>query len=104
MIDVKKIICLSIFLVAMINISAQRPEVPAMKPEQTEDWSRFDPDSTLIRPGYITVIHNGIVIQNHAELKGPSEYIGIPKYKYHESKRPLMLQNHTIPVPSETSG
>jgi hypothetical protein len=59
---------------------------------------RFDPDSTLIRPGYITVIHNGILIQNHVELKGPTEYIGIPKYKYHESKRPLMLQNHTNPV------
>lgn len=59
---------------------------------------RFDPDSTLIKPGYITVIHNGILIQNHSELKGPTEYIGIPKYKYHEMKRPFMLQNHTNPV------
>ena len=59
---------------------------------------RFDPDSTLIRPGYITVIHNGIVIQNHVELKGPTEYIGIPKYKYHASRLPIQLQNHSNPV------
>jgi len=59
---------------------------------------RFDPDSSLVRPGYITVIHNGVLIQNHAELKGPTEFIGIPRYRYHERKGPLMLQNHTNPV------
>lgn len=59
---------------------------------------RFDPDSTLIRPGYITVIQNGIVIQNHVELRGPTEYIGIPKYKYHAPRLPIQLQNHSNPV------
>jgi hypothetical protein len=59
---------------------------------------RFDPDSTLIRPGYLTVIHNGVLVQNHVELKGPTEYIGIPKYRYHGPKMPLMLQNHSNPV------
>jgi len=59
---------------------------------------RFDPDSSLIRPGYITVIHNGVVIQNHVELKGPTEYIGIPKYKFHAARMPLKLQNHSNPV------
>lgn len=59
---------------------------------------RFNTDSTLNTPGYITVIHNGVLIQNHVELKGPTEYIGKPVYKYHDSKRPLMLQNHTNPV------
>jgi hypothetical protein len=59
---------------------------------------RFDPDSTLIRPASITVFHNGVLIQNHVEIKGPTEFIGIPKYRYHESKRPLLLQNHSNPV------
>ena len=59
---------------------------------------KFNADSTLNTPGYITVIHNGVLIQNHVELKGPTEYIGKPVYKYHDSKRPLMLQNHTNPV------
>lgn len=59
---------------------------------------RFGSDSTLIRPGYVTVIHNGVLIQNHVELKGPTEFIGIPKYKYHGDKGPLKLQNHSNPV------
>jgi hypothetical protein len=59
---------------------------------------RFNADSTLNKPGYITVIHNGILIQNHVELKGPTEYIGKPVYKYHESKLPLKLQDHGNPV------
>ena len=59
---------------------------------------RFNTDQTVARPGYLTVIHNGILIQNHVQLKGPTEYIGMPAYRYHESKMPLMLQNHTNPV------
>jgi hypothetical protein len=55
---------------------------------------RFDPDSTLVRPGYVTVIHNGVLV----ELKGPTEYIGIPKYRYHAPMLPLKLQNHSNPV------
>jgi hypothetical protein len=59
---------------------------------------RFNDDQTLKTPGYITVVHNGVLIQNHVELKGSTEYIGKPVYKYHDSKMPLMLQNHGNPV------
>lgn len=59
---------------------------------------RFNDDQTLKTPGYITVVHNGILIQDHVELKGPTEYIGKPVYKYHESKLPLKLQDHGNPV------
>ena len=59
---------------------------------------RFNADSTLQTPGYISVIHNGVLIQNHVELKGPTEYIGKPVYKYHDPKMPLGLQNHGNPV------
>ncbi len=55
-------------------------------------------DKTLKTPGYITVFHNGVLIQNHVELKGPTEYIGIPAYRYHEPKLPLGLQDHGNPV------
>ena len=55
---------------------------------------RFNADSTLQAPGYITVFQNGVLIQNHVELKGPTEYIGKPAYKYHEAKMPLGLQDH----------
>lgn len=59
---------------------------------------KFNADSTLNAPGYVTVIHNGLLVQNHVELKGPTEYIGKPVYKYHDSKLPLGLQNHGNPV------
>ncbi len=44
-------------------------------------------------PGYVTVIHNGIVIQNHVELQGTTEYIGAPINKAH-SDAPIKLQDH----------
>jgi hypothetical protein len=59
---------------------------------------RFNADSTLQTPAYMTVIQNGVLIQNHVELKGPTEYIGKPIYKYHDAKLPLGLQNHGNPV------
>ncbi|UCG27769.1 MAG: DUF1080 domain-containing protein [Bacteroidales bacterium] len=58
----------------------------------------FNEDSTLKSPGYLTVIHNGILIQNHVELKGPTVYIGQPSYKFHDEKLPLTLQDHGNPV------
>lgn len=59
---------------------------------------RFNPDKSLKSPAYITVIHNGILVQNHVELKGPTLYIGQPKYKYHASELPIKLQDHSNPV------
>jgi hypothetical protein len=59
---------------------------------------RFNTDKTVARPGYITVFHNCVLIQNNVQLRGPTEYIGLPVYKYHENKMPLMLQNHANPV------
>lgn len=59
---------------------------------------RFNPDKTLAAPAYITVFHNGVLVQNHVELKGPTEYNGKPNYRFHKEKLPLMLQDHSNPV------
>jgi sugar phosphate isomerase/epimerase len=59
---------------------------------------RFHEDQSLKSPAYITVVHNGILIQNNVELYGPTEYIGLPKYKYHPEKLPLQLQDHSNPT------
>ena len=58
----------------------------------------FKSDGSLGRPARVTVIHNGILIQNNIELLGPSLYIGKPKYEAHAEKLPLMLQDHNNPV------
>jgi len=58
---------------------------------------RFNEDKTIKSPAYITVIHNGILIQNHVEIKG-STYVKTTEYKSHADKLPLMLQDHWFPV------
>ena len=58
----------------------------------------FNQDKSLKTPGFVTVIHNGVLIQNRVELKGPTRFVGIPEYQYHENKLPIMLQDHGNPV------
>ena len=58
---------------------------------------RFKADSTVFSPARATVIQNGVLVQNNVSLFGPTEYIGIPKYKAHGAA-PFMLQDHGNPV------
>jgi len=45
-------------------------------------------------PGRVTVIHNGVLVQNNVSILGPTDWAKIPVYKKHESKLPLMFQDH----------
>jgi Domain of Unknown Function (DUF1080) len=55
---------------------------------------QFNADSSIRSAAKITVIHNGVLVQNNTEIWGGSEYIGIPSYKVHDSKLPIILQDH----------
>ncbi|MGY9002614.1 MAG: 3-keto-disaccharide hydrolase [Rhodospirillales bacterium] len=57
----------------------------------------FDKIGLLISPAYISVAHNGILVQNHAEIKGSIKFIGLPYYEPH-GRLPLRLQDHGNPV------
>ena len=59
---------------------------------------RFRDDGTLSRPATFTVLHNGVLIQNHVTVEGPTVNIGEPEYQAHDDKAPLMLQDHENPV------
>lgn len=59
---------------------------------------RFDGSGKLLRPAYITVFHNGVLVQNHAELTGPTQWRGTSPFKAHPAKLPLSLQEHGNPV------
>ena len=59
---------------------------------------RFDEYGQLIKPAYLTVIQNGVVVQNHAELQGGTFYHQPPFYTAHEEKLPIELQFHKNPV------
>jgi len=60
---------------------------------------RFRSDGTYFTPPTATVLHNGVLVQNHVSLRGPTEYIGIPEYfeKPHGAG-PILLQEHGNPV------
>lgn len=62
---------------------------------------RFDEqakEAKVIRPGYVTVIHNGVVVHNHFELQGNTYYDRPAAYQKHPLKQPIRLQNHGNPV------
>ncbi|WP_153799129.1 3-keto-disaccharide hydrolase [Foetidibacter luteolus] len=57
---------------------------------------RFNADGMLITPARITVLFNGVLVQNNFELKGNTPYIGLPVYKAH-GPSPIKLQSHGDP-------
>ncbi len=60
---------------------------------------RFHEDGSYFTPPRITVLHNGVLVQNNAEVRGPTEYIGIPEYSIKKhGPGSLMLQDHGDPV------
>jgi hypothetical protein len=53
----------------------------------------FNEDGSLKTPAYATVFFNGVLVQNHTELKGETRYIGAPFYKKFDGA-PIKLQAH----------
>ena len=58
----------------------------------------FNADGSLKTPAYVTAFHNGVLIQDHFELKGQTLYIGKPEYKAYD-RAPIKLQAHGDPSP-----
>ncbi len=59
---------------------------------------RFDEDGKLRSPAFVTVLHNGVLVQNHFELLGDTPFNRAPQYKAHPDKGPIALQYHGNPV------
>lgn len=83
------------------SIYKQGPPL-AMASVPTGEWNtydiiyhgpKFNEDGEKIESGTVTVIHNGVVVQDHTEIKGTTPYIGWPKNPAH-GKGPLRLQDH----------
>lgn len=56
----------------------------------------FKEDGTYLYRPYVTVIQNGVVLQNHTEILGTTEYIGFPRTVKH-AEGPIRLQSHGDP-------
>ena len=59
---------------------------------------RFGADGKVTKPATVTVIHNGVLVQDHSELIGPSGHKSQPAYNRHGDKEPIRLQDHGDPV------
>jgi len=59
---------------------------------------RFARDGTLEKPAVVTVLHNGILVQNAMAFWGPTEHKKIDPYTVDTVKGPIALQDHGNPV------
>jgi hypothetical protein len=59
---------------------------------------RFDAAGKLLQPATVTVFLNGVLVQDHFELSGPSAHKERPPYAPHPTKLPIGLQDHGHPV------
>jgi hypothetical protein len=55
---------------------------------------RFNEQGRVTHPATVTVIHNGVLVQNNVEIWGTTEFIGLPQYKKHSMREPIRLQDH----------
>lgn len=58
---------------------------------------KFNKDSMIVNSAYITVLHNGVMVQNHTAIVGTTQYIGAAQYMVH-GKGPIRLQDHSNPT------
>lgn len=87
--------------------SIYKQSIPLVNATQsTGNWNSYDviytapkfsENGELKSPAYVTVLHNGVLVQNHTEIKGSTVYVGQPKYQAH-GPGPIMLQDHGNPV------
>jgi alpha-3'-ketoglucosidase len=82
------------------------PLVNAMRPPG--EWQSYDviwtapvfaADGTVKSPAYLTLFHNGVLVQNHTQLTGETLYIGKPTYKPY-TEAAIKLQAHGDPSQS----
>jgi hypothetical protein len=59
---------------------------------------RFDDQGKVKSPARLTVLHNGVLIQNNVALTGPTAWMKREPYAAHADKLPLSLQDHGNPV------
>jgi len=80
------------------------PLVNASKPPG--EWQSYDivfetprwEGDELVKKGYVTVLHNGLVVHNRRELLGRTGHRIMPKYEKHPPKGPIELYEHGNPV------
>ena len=84
--------------------SIYKQTTPLVNPsKKAGEWQTYDviwtaptfkADSTLNTPAKVTVLFNGVLVQNNFELKGPTQYVGPAAYRQAHGASPVKLQAH----------
>lgn len=90
--------CASVYKQSPPIVNASRPPGEWQTLDVIFKAPIFHEGGELLEPGYVTVLHNGLVVQNHFELQGGTSYIAPPEYEAHPEKAPLHIQFHGNPV------
>lgn len=80
------------------------PLVNACRP--TGKWQSYDiifhrpifKNGKVVKPATVTVLHNGVLVQDNFEIIGITTWKKVAVYHPHADKLPLNLQNHGDPV------
>jgi hypothetical protein len=80
------------------------PLVNALRP--AGEWQSYDvvfeaprfQGNTLMKPAFLTVFINGVVVHNRRQSMGPMVYRNVATYKPHPAEGPIGLQDHDHPV------
>lgn len=80
------------------------PDVNASRPPG--EWQSYDiifhapqfENGELKRPAVVTVLHNGVLVQDHTRVLGATTHRKLPHYSEHPGTGPLRLQDHGNPV------
>jgi Domain of Unknown Function (DUF1080) len=59
---------------------------------------RFHSDGSVSRPAFVTVIQNGVLVQDHVQIMGPTAHNQRLGYRQTPEKLPMKLQDHHHPV------
>jgi hypothetical protein len=59
---------------------------------------RFDSQGRVTSPARMTILHNGVLVQDNVELSGPTGHYARPPYSAHRDRLPITLQDHGNPV------
>ncbi|MBC8153845.1 MAG: DUF1080 domain-containing protein [Bacteroidetes bacterium] len=76
---------------------------PCRKPGEWQTYDivyqapAFNKAGLMTNYAYVTVLLNGVLVQNHAAIRGTTAYIGYPKVQAHGAG-PIMIQDHGNPV------
>ena len=80
---------------------------PMVNPTRPEgDWNEWDvffeaprfSGEKVTKPPYVTLVYNGVLVHNHAELIGDTSILPLAQFRPHGPEEPLVLQGHAGPI------